>query len=328
MNADSVMRAAVLVKPLQIEVGEHPIPNPGPGQLRIRLQDVGICGSDVHYFGGHRPLPAPTIIGHEGWGYIDALGEGVNRELGERVVVDPNAPCGNCTYCARGQATVCPNKRTIGLNAPGCFAEYMLIPTDFAHKLPDSIAAQDAVTIEPTAVAFHALKKAALTKGDAIYILGLGAIGMLITHLAVVQGLKVYANDLNPILQEKAYEFGALQGDWKEADIRVIFECTGSAVATTQLIADAPRGASVILLGLSEKQASFTPLDVVRRGISIQGSLIYDHPADFQSVIQLIEDGKIQPHKIISKYIPLSEVQAGLKAATDGHPGKIVVQIV
>ena len=328
MKADSVMRAAVLVKPLQIEVGEYPIPNPGPGQLRIRLQEVGICGSDVHYFGGHRPLPAPTIIGHEGWGYIDALGEGVNRELGERVVVDPNAPCGNCTYCARGQATVCPNKRTIGLNAPGCFAEYVLIPTDFVHKLPDSIAASDAVTIEPTAVAFHALKKAALTKGDAIYVLGLGAIGMLITHLAVEQGLKVYANDLNPVLQEKAYEFGALQGDWKSEDIRVIFECTGSAPATTQLIADAPRGASVILLGLSEKQASFTPLDLVRRGISIQGSLIYDHPADFQSVIQLIEDGKIQPHKIISKYIPLSEVQAGLQAATDGHPGKIVVQII
>lgn len=322
------MKAAVLVKPLQIEVGEHPVPNPGPGQLRIRLQEVGICGSDVHYFGGHRPLPAPTIIGHEGWGYIDALGEGVNRELGERVVVDPNAPCGECLFCQRGQATVCPNKRTIGLNAPGCFAEYVLIPADFAHKLPDSIAAKDAVTIEPTAVAFHALKKAALTKGDAIYVLGLGAIGMLITHLAVEQGLKVYANDLNPVLQEKARALGAKQGDWQAEDIRVIFECTGSAAATTQLVAEAPRGSKVILLGLSEKPASFTPLDLVRRGISIQGSLIYDHPADFQSVIQLIEEGKIQPHKIISKYIPLSEVQAGLQAATDGHPGKIVVQIV
>ncbi len=322
------MKAAVLVKPLQIELGDHPIPNPGPGQLRIRLQEVGICGSDVHYFGGHRPLPEPTIIGHEGWGYIDALGEGVNRELGERVVLDPNAPCGNCSYCARGQATVCPNKRTIGLNAPGCFAEYVLIPADFAHKLPDSICAQDAVTIEPTAVAYHALKKASLNKGDAIYVLGLGAIGMLITHLAVEQGLKVYATDLNPVLQEKAYEFGALKDDWKSQDIRVIFECTGSVAATTQLIADAPRGASVILLGLSEKQASFTPLDLVRRGISIQGSLIYDHPEDFQAVIKLIEEGKIQPHKIISKYIPLAEVQAGLQAATDGHPGKIVVQIV
>ena len=322
------MKEAVLVKPLHIELGDHPIPNPGPGQLRIRLQEVGICGSDVHYFGGHRPLPEPTIIGHEGWGYIDALGEGVNRELGERVVVDPNAPCGNCTYCARGQATVCPNKRTIGLNAPGCFAEYVLIPADFAHKLPDSITSKDAVTIEPTAVAYNALKKASLNKGDAIYVLGLGAIGMLITHLAVEQGLKVYATDLNPVLQERAYQFGALKDDWKSQDIRVIFECTGSVAATTQLIADAPRGASVILLGLSEKQASFTPLDLVRRGISIQGSLIYDHPEDFKSVIQLIEDRKIQPHKIISKYIPLAEVQAGLQAATDGHPGKIVVQIV
>jgi threonine dehydrogenase-like Zn-dependent dehydrogenase len=322
------MKAAVLVKPLHIEIGEHPVPAPGPGQLRIRLQEVGICGSDVHYFGGHRPLPEPTIIGHEGWGYIDALGEGVKREIGERVVVDPNAPCGNCTYCKRGQATVCPNKRTIGLNAPGCFAEYVLIPADFAHPLPDSIQAADAVTIEPTAVAYHALKKAALSKGDAIYVLGLGAIGMLITHLAVEQGLKVYAKDLNPFLQEKAYAFGAIKGDWDKADVRVIFECTGSAAATTQLLADAPRGASVILLGLSEKQASFSPLDLVRRGIRIQGSLIYDHPIDFQEVIQLVAEAKIQPHKIISKYIPLAEVQAGLEAATDGHPGKIVVQIV
>jgi threonine dehydrogenase-like Zn-dependent dehydrogenase len=203
----------------------------------------------------------------------------------------------------------------------------VIVPADFAHSLPYAIAANDAVTIEPTAVAFNALKKASLAKGDAIYVLGLGAIGMLITHLAVQQGLQVYAKDLNPILQEKAYGFGALKGDWKTADVRVVFECTGSAAATTELLADAPRGASVILLGLSEKQASFTPLDLVRRGISIQGSLIYDHPADFQAVIHLIEEGKIQPHKIISKYISLSDVQAGLQAATDGHPGKIIVQI-
>jgi threonine dehydrogenase-like Zn-dependent dehydrogenase len=202
-----------------------------------------------------------------------------------------------------------------------------LIPADFAHRLPDAIASNDAVTIEPTAVAYHALKKASLAKGDAIYVLGLGAIGMLITHLAVQQGLQVFAKDLNPILQEKAQELGAAKGDWQTADVRVIFECTGSAAATTQLIAEAPRGAEVVLLGLSEKQAGFTPLDLVRRGISIRGSLIYDHPEDFQAVIRLIEEGKIQPHKIISKYIPLAEVQAGLQAATDGHPGKIVVQI-
>jgi threonine dehydrogenase-like Zn-dependent dehydrogenase len=150
---------------------------------------------------------------------------------------------------------------------------------------------------------------------------------MLITHLAVQQGLQVFAKDLNPILQEKAYELGAVKGDWQTADVRVIFECTGSAAATTQLIAEAPRGAEVVLLGLSEKQAGFTPLDLVRRGISIRGSLIYDHPEDFQAVIRLIEEGEIQPHTIISKYIPLEEVQAGLQAATDGHPGKIIVQI-
>jgi threonine dehydrogenase-like Zn-dependent dehydrogenase len=272
-------------------------------------------------------LPEPTIIGHEGWGYIDAVGEGVLREIGERVVVDPNAPCGKCVYCERGQATVCPNKRTIGLNAPGCFAEYVLIPADFAHALPETVSDTDAVTIEPTAVAFNALKHASLQAGDTIYVLGLGAIGMLITHLAIQRGIIVYVGELNSVLLDKAVAMGALTGDWQMADIRVAFECTGSAAATTALCADVPRGASVVLLGLSEKPASFTPLDLVRRGISIRGSLIYDHPEDFESVIQSIVAGEIHPGQIISKYIPLADLEAGLMAASSGHPGKIVVQI-
>jgi threonine dehydrogenase-like Zn-dependent dehydrogenase len=321
------MRAAYLTGPKSIAFREEAIPAPGPGELRIRLIEVGICGSDVHYFGGHRPLSGPTIIGHEGWGYIDAVGEGVQRVIGDRVVVDPNAPCGKCIYCERGQATVCPNKRTIGLNAPGCFAECVLIPADFAHTLPEAISAADAVTIEPTAVAFHALKHASLQAGDTIYVLGLGAIGMLITHLAIQRGIIVYVGELNATLLEKAVSMGARTGDWQLADIRVAFECTGSAAATTALCADVPRGASIVLLGLSEKQASFTPLDLVRRGISIRGSLIYDHPEDFQSVIRLIADGQINPGQIISKYIPLADLEAGLIAASSGHPGKIVVQI-
>lgn len=321
------MRAAYLTGPKSIAFRDESIPEPGPGQVRIRLQEVGICGSDVHYYGGHRPLPEPTIIGHEGWGFIDAVGSGVDRTIGERVVIDPNAPCGTCVYCARGQATVCPHKRTIGLNAPGCFAEYVCLPADFVHALPDAVSAADAVTIEPTAVAYSALKHANVAAGDAIYVLGLGAIGMLITHLAVQRGLIVYAADLNQVLVDKAISFGAKTGDWQQADVRVLFECTGSAAATTQLCADAPRGSQIVLLGLSEKPASFTPLDLVRRGISIKGSLIYDHPVDFQAVIQQIVSGDIRPGQIISKYIPLSDVQAGLEAATQGHPGKIVVQI-
>ncbi|MEK6548089.1 MAG: alcohol dehydrogenase catalytic domain-containing protein [Bacteroidota bacterium] len=321
------MRAAYLTAPKILAFRDEKIPEPGPGFLRIRLVEVGICGSDVHYFGGHRPLPEPTIIGHEGWGYIDALGSGVDRMLGERVVVDPNTPCGKCIYCQRGQATVCPNKRTIGLNAPGCFAEYVVVPADFAHTLPDAISNADAVTIEPTAVAFNALKHANLNAGDAIYVLGLGAIGMLITHLGIQRGLQVYVGELNTVLLEKAISLGAQSEDWQAADVRVLFECTGSAAATTSLCADAPRGSSIVLLGLSEKSANFTPLDLVRRGISIRGSLIYDHPDDFESVIQSILAGEINPGQIISKHIPLSDLEAGLIAASSGYPGKIVVQI-
>jgi L-iditol 2-dehydrogenase len=115
------MKAAFLTKPLEIEFREIETPEPGFDEVRIKLQKVGICGSDVHLYQGHRLLEKPTIIGHEGIGIIDKIGQGVvNRQLGERVAVEPNIPCHKCKFCQQGRGNICINKRVKGLNENGC----------------------------------------------------------------------------------------------------------------------------------------------------------------------------------------------------------------
>ena len=111
------MKAAFLVKPNHIEIRNVEKPEPAFGEVRVRIGKVGICGSDVHLYLGHRQLNYPTIIGHEGIGIIDKIGDGVShRTLGERVAIEPNIPCQRCNYCLSGRGNICIKKRVPGVN--------------------------------------------------------------------------------------------------------------------------------------------------------------------------------------------------------------------
>ncbi|KAK6033547.1 GroES-like protein [Ostertagia ostertagi] len=338
-----MMKAAFLDAPQQISIRQLSRPMPAFGELCIKLAKVGICGSDTHLFLGHRLLDKPTIIGHEGLGYIDAIGEGVtNRMPGERIVIEPNIPCRKCPYCLSGRGNICSNKLVLGVNAPGCFAEYICVPEAFCWTIPSSISDEDAVTIEPMAVAYHALFASKALPGDTIAVLGLGAIGLLLTHLALALGYKVLVTELDAGKLQKAVQNGAvavettgtmdaqsaaLEHSWLQQDVIAVFECAGSAFTASLATAAAPRGAEIILVGLSEKEASFRPLKIAREGISILPSIIYDHPFDFKRVLQLIERKIIQPGSIISATTSLDELAAGLSKAAEGRDAKIIVEI-
>lgn len=337
------MIGAVLVKPEEIVLNEMSIPEPGFGEVRIKLLRVGVCGSDIHFFKGQRLLDKPTIIGHEGLGIIDKTGEGVtSRKTGERVIIEPNIPCGKCSFCIQGRNNICENKRIIGLNEPGCFAQYVIVPELFAWKLPDTISDDDAVTIEPMAVAYHALFCTKAKPGDAIAIIGLGAIGLLLAHLALRMGYKVFVTEVNQSKASMAEAMGAIpslpQPDfdlqtkhlaalWQTNQVVAVFECAGSNITASLAASAAPRGSEIVLVGLSEKQANFQPLKIAREGISIIPSIIYQHPFDFRRVIQLIEAKLVNPGLIISGNYPLSEIQQALEFASTGSASKIVVEI-
>ena len=337
------MKAAFLIRPNEIEIKEIPIPKPNYGEVRIKLSKIGICGSDVHLFLGHRLLNSPTIIGHEGLGFIDKIGEGVDdRIIGERVVIEPNIPCRKCNYCMSGRGNICINKRVIGVNEAGCFADYICIPQEFAWNIPQDISDEDAVTIEPMAVAYHSLFSSKAKSGDAIAVVGLGAIGLLLTHLALSLGYQVYVTEINSEKLKMAEEMGAVPisvlGDlqeqsnklsdiWQNRDVCAVFECAGSAFTASLAAAAAPRGSEIVLVGLSEKLASFQPLKIAREGIHIIPSIVYDHPFDFKRVIQLIRSKTIRPSFIISKWMPLVDVQSALETASNGNDSKIVITI-
>ena len=346
----SKMKAAFLDKPKQLMIKEVEIPEPKAGEVRIKLKMIGICGSDIHLFLGHRLLDKPTIIGHEGLGYIDKIGIGVKyRTVGERVVIEPNIPCKNCKYCQSGRGNICINKRVIGVNEAGCFAEYICLPTEFCWKVPDTISDNDAVTIEPAAVAVHAILASKAKIGDAIAVIGLGAIGLLLTHLALSLGYKVFVTEIKGTKLKMATDLGAMatntlinlkntdgtleeQGAilnkiWEENEVVAVFECAGSSQTASLATAAAPRGSEIVLVGLSNNLATFTPLKIAREGITIVPSIIYDHPFDFKRTIQLIASKTIQPSFIISRFMALTDIQNALEIAAKGDDSKIIITI-
>jgi L-iditol 2-dehydrogenase len=274
-------------------------------------------------------------------GYIDKLGEGVSHlQVGDRVAIEPNIPCMQCKFCRTGKGNICEYKKVIGLDQPGCFAEYITMPAKHAWKLNDDISDQNAVTIEPAAVALHALCVSTAQPGDTIAVIGLGAIGLLLTHLAIALGYKAVVTEVNISKLKIAEELGAVDAcerqaireetlaeAWSHHNVVAIFECAGSDRSASLATAAAPRGSEIILVGLSSHPATFQPLKLVREGISILPSIIYDHPADFQRTIQLIESKKINPSFIISRYMPLADLRAAFEMAVNGNNSKIVINI-
>jgi len=337
------MLQSVLPDPYKIDFIRAEIPVPREGEVLIRLRMAGICGSDVHLFRNGHQLDAPLTLGHEGIGIISGVGKGIpQKRVGERVVIEPNIPCFNCPECRKGKGNICRNKRKIGVSENGCFAEYIVVPGEFAHRLPDSLTDQDAVAIEPATVALSAIKRSVAIPGDTIAVIGLGTIGMLLTHAALSFGYKVLVSDIVYAKVKTAKEMGAdfvldghsdredssiLETVFRESEVSAVFECAGTGKTASQAIKAAPRGADVILLGLSEEPASFSTRLLAQKGNRIIPSLIYDHPVDFQRCINLVEKGIIKPGFVVTRHYSLKELLEALNEAQKGQEGKIVIRI-
>lgn len=330
------MRAAFLSAPEKIEVNESTTQDCGVDEVLIKPIRAGICGSDISLFLGHRkPSAYPLIPGHEVVGHVTAAGKDVTKiSVGQRVVVEPNYPCGICTYCRTGRGNICPNKKSLGVTISGCFAEQFVAPAEFVWPLPDTISDEDAVTIEPLAVSLHALWQSGAQIGDTVAVIGCGSTGLLLIHAAVSQGMRVFAHDRIESKMEMARELGAhvdqsanIVDLWRDEGVTTVFECAGAA-ATVELALNAvPRGSQIILLGLSSSQVSFTPLKFVREGIRLSGSIIYDHPNDFARTIALVEKKVLSPGKIVSRTFPFDEISKAMQLASTGEAAKVLLKM-
>ena len=205
------MRQAVVTAPGVIELREVPEPVAGPGEVRLRVQRVGVCGSDVHVNHGSHPFtPYPVVQGHEFSAVIEAVGEGVEGiEVGARATSRPQLVCGECGPCRRGDYHICDVLRVTGFQAPGCAQELFVTTPDRLVLLPDAFTPEQGALVEPTAVGVHSSGRGGDLTGENIVVLGAGPIGNLLAQVVKSRGAKrILLTDLSDYRLEIARECG------------------------------------------------------------------------------------------------------------------------
>ena len=319
------MKAAVLSGPRQLEVVDWPIPVCEPEEVLIQIRGVGICGSDGALYAGHWSFTKPFVIGHEGFGRIAAVGSAVrDRELGSLVVVEPNIVCGECALCRTGLTSLCAQKRSIGVGSDGVCAQFARVPAEFAWPLPDSIRPEDAVCIEPLAVALAAIREARPQAGAHVTVFGAGAQGLLLTLALAAQGAAPHVVDPQTERLAIARGLGAASTSLEAPEgpaADVVFETSGAPAAVSAAIALAGPGATVVLVGLGHQSATLDAARVVRQRLRIVGSLIYQHPTDFRSTIDLVTSGALRPGVVLRHAFPLEQSERAMRTAPT-LPGK------
>jgi L-iditol 2-dehydrogenase len=330
------MKVALLLNPEKIGIQDIAQPLPAANDVLIEPAYTGICGTDISFYLGHRSVPYPFVLGHEVIGRVIGLGaEAKKLHIGQRVIVEPNYPCGQCALCVKGRGAICAMKGSMGVNLPGCFAERALAPAEFVWPIPDTISDPDAVTIEPLTVSLHGLLQSGVQKGDTVAVLGCGVVGLLLIHAAVSMGMRVIAHDRFEDKLEMARDLGAtiVSGGedaapmWQKEDVVTVFECAGVPSTVELALQAAPRGAQVVLLGLSSSPASFTPMRLVREGINIKTSMIYDHPADFAHAIDLVARGVLHPARVVTHTYSFDSIHQALDFSSTGKAGKILIKM-
>jgi 2-desacetyl-2-hydroxyethyl bacteriochlorophyllide A dehydrogenase len=330
------VKAALLVGPEKIFIDEAAEPRLEPDEVMIQPALAGVCGTDISFYVGHRFVPYPFILGHEVVGRVIAVGADVSKfQIGQRVIVEPNYPCGVCRLCIAGRGAVCAQKKSMGVNIPGCFAQRATAPAEFVWPLPDSISDRDAATIEPLAVSMHGLLQSGVRAGETVAVLGCGVVGLLLIHAAIAAGVRVIAHDriadklamARMLGAASASEGGDVEALWQTENVSTVFECAGASETVELALKAAPRGAQVVLLGLASSPASFVPMRLVREGIHLQTSMIYSHPADFKYVIELVTKGALHPASVVTHTYPLEKLGEALAFGNTGRAGKIHIKI-
>jgi threonine dehydrogenase-like Zn-dependent dehydrogenase len=322
------MKAARLIRPGVVVVDDVAPPSPGPDEVLVAVGGVGLCGSDISVFRGDWATPdLPWILGHEAFGRIEAVGEGVPSErVGARVVIEPNVPCARCSQCRRGRPSSCLNRRSLGMNRPGALAEKVAVPSPFAWTIAVE-RAEDLVCVEPLTVVETALRRLPTDIPAAAMVVGVGAQGLLMCLALSRRGVEVHALDLNAERVALATTLGARPASIESTErFDLVVDSAGTPASMRTALAHVEIGGTLLVLGLDDRPFEISAAQLVRRQLVIRGSLTYDHPADFRDVISLVEGGQLTPGLIVTNEYPLAGVQTAFDASGSA-PGKTWVRV-
>jgi L-iditol 2-dehydrogenase len=314
-------------------------PVAGPGELLVRVEACGICGTDRHLFLGEFPSKPPVTPGHEFTGTIEAIGEGVTDfHPGMRVTGDPNVACGRCEECHRGRVNLCANLQAIGIHRNGGFAEYVALPQKQAFALPADLDPLHGAFCEPLACCLHGVDLADIRNGSSVIVLGGGVIGLLVVQLARLAGAtRVALVTRNPDKRRLAESLGAtatsasgecmVAGDGDlPGGADVVFECAGVVETMEQAPRLARRGGTVVILGVLPQGAciAIEPFDLLFREVRLVSSFL--NPFTHHRAAELIASGAIKVEVLISRTIGLAEAPEAI--SNPARSGEVRVLVV
>lgn len=287
------MQQAVMEKPGSIRFEDVAETQPGAGEVRIHVQQIGICGSDIHVWHGAHPFtPYPVIQGHEFMGVVDAIGPGVENAppVGSKVTALPQIVCGHCNPCKKGRFNICENLKVRGFQADGCGREYYNIPAERLVVLPGDFSADQGAFVEPVSVAVHACDRAGDLHGRNVVVLGAGTIGNLIAQVAKVRGAaKVLITDIADYRLDVAkrcgvdYTVNTAKQSLKEATsaafgdggFDLAFEAAGVEASLASAVKAIEKGGTILIVGVYGKQPVVDMAVVGEHEIVLAGSMMY-----------------------------------------------------
>jgi D-arabinitol dehydrogenase (NADP+) len=334
----NTMRAVVYDRPESHTLRELPIPEPGPGEVRLRVLVAGVCGTDLHLHLGEFGPTYPLIPGHEFVGEVVAVGPGADEGLlGHRVVVDNTASCGRCAECRRARPAFCHHLVAQGVNAPGAFADFVLTDADRCF-LVDDLDPEVAVLAEPVACVVHGLDVLALPPGSDVLLFGTGPTGLILTSLLARGGagrLTVAARTAPKL--ELARSRGADEivimdaaaderfGDLAPDGFDVVIDATGALPVLARTLGLTRTGGTVFVYGMTAEAAQWPlpPYEVFRRELTIKGS--FAQQFSFDRAITALRTGRVDTRGLVTHRFGLDAYDAALAAVADSSVVKAVL---
>jgi len=331
----ALMNAAILNKPLDIEVKKVEVPEPKEDEALIKVYCIGVCGSDVHYYEhgkiGRYVVEKPIILGHELAGEVVKVGRDVqNVSIGDRVAVEPGVTCGRCDYCKSGRYNLCPD--VVFMATPpvdGAWAEYVLVRSDCLFKLPNEMSYEAGALLEPLSVGIHAMMRGKVTPADRILVTGLGPIGLLTIQAAKMFGIQeIYATDIVPFRRELGLKLGAtnvidpLNENTKEQiekltdgrGINVMIETSGNGPAISETINILNRGGRIVLVGLPVVDE--VPIDIthlIDSEYDVYG--VFRYANTYPTAIQALSNTNLNIENIITHKFALKDIREAVEIA-------------
>ena len=346
------MRVAMYYNNHDVRVEEMPVPQIGPGELLVRVEASGICGSDVMEW--DRVSKAPLVLGHEIAGVVVDVGEGVGSskkgmvefKKGDRVTAAHHVPCNTCRYCRSGHHTVCDTLRQTHFD-PGGFAEFLRLPAINVDRgvflLPDEVSFEEACFTEPLACVLRGQRMARLEPGQSVLVMGSGIAGLIHVQLAGKLGAsRVVATDIAHYRLEAALRFGAdatihaeedvparlrQLNDGRLADLVVV--CTGAPSALAQALNSVERGGTVLFFAATEPGVTL-PIPVTQLFYKNDITLTTSYagsPADYATALELIRSRRLQFGEMITHRLSLAETGLGFQLVAAAQESiKVIIE--